>query len=106
MRNHGSPMRWLRLTVPAAVLAAWWVGSVAQQPAAPPAGTPPASTPTPPRTPPAGTPPASTPRPVTPAEQPKEGEKPAAAGDDAADSASGVSEELQPDAAVTFPVDI
>src|SRR5262245_19197090 len=99
MRNHGSPMRWLRLAVSAAVLAAWWVGSVAQQPAAPPAGTPP-----PARTPPAGTPPASTPRPATPAEQPKEGEKPAAAGDDAADSATGVSEELQPDAAVTFPV--
>ena len=99
-------MRWLRLAAPALVLAAWWAGSVAQQPAAPPAGTPPASTPPPPaRTPPASAPQSSTPRPATPAEQPKEGEKPAAAGADAEEEFTPT-EELQPDAAVTFPVDI
>ena len=98
-------MRWLRLAAPALVLAAWWAGSVAQQPGAPPAGTPPASTP-PARPPPASAPQSSTPRPATPAaEQPKEGEKPPAAGDDAEDEFIPT-EELQPDAAVTFPVDI
>lgn len=97
-------MRWLRLAAPALVLAAWWAGSAAQQPGAPPAGTPPASTP-PARTPPASAPQSSTPRPATPAEQPKEGEKPPAAGDDAEDEFVPT-EELQPDAAVTFPVDI
>jgi hypothetical protein len=98
-------MRWLRLAAPAVVLAAWWAGSVAQQPGAPPAGTPPAGTPPPARTPPPSAPQSSTPRPATPAEQPKEGEKPPAAGDDAEDEFVPT-EELQPDAAVTFPVDI
>jgi len=106
MRNHGPlTARWLRLAAPAVVLAAWWAGSVAQQPAAPPAGTPPASTP-PARPPPAGAPQSSTPRPATPAEQPKEGEKPPTAASDDAEESVTTTEELQPDAAVTFPVDI
>jgi hypothetical protein len=97
-------MRWLRLAAPALVLAAWSAGSIAQQPGAPPAGTPPTSTP-PSRTTPPSAPQSSTPRPATPAEQPKEPEKPPAAGDDAEDEFVPT-EELQPDAAVTFPVDI
>jgi hypothetical protein len=88
-------MRWLRLTVPAVALAAWLASSGAQQP---PAGSPP-------RTPPAGTPPASTP-PASPpaAEAEKEGEaKPPA---DVENEVFIPTEELQPDAAITFPVDI
>jgi beta-lactamase class A len=66
-------MRWLRFATPAALVAAWLAGSVAQQQETPPAGTPPA-----------GTPPPSTPRPAAPpAEQ--EQERPPAAGDDADD---------------------
>ena len=102
-------MRWLRVATPALVLAAWWIGSAAQQPGTPPAGAPPTSTP-PARTPPASTPPATTPqpgaqRPATPPAQEKEGEKPEGASDQAEDEFIPT-EELQPDAAVTFPVDI
>jgi hypothetical protein len=97
-------MRWLRLVAPATLLAAWLVGSVAQQQGTPPAGTPPPSTP-PPRTPPASTPQPTTPRPAAPPEQENEGEEPSAAADDAEDEFIPT-EELQPDAAVTFPVDI
>jgi hypothetical protein len=89
-------MRWLRLTVPAVALAAWLASAGAQQP---PAGSPP------PRTPPAGTPPPSTP-PASPpaAEAEKEGEaKPPA---DVENEVFIPTEELQPDAAITFPVDI
>jgi hypothetical protein len=99
-------MRWLRLAAPALVLAAWWAGSVAQQPGTPPAGTPPAASTPPPQTPPASAPQAGAPRPAAPPAQEKEGEKlPTAASDDAEDSVT-TTEELQPDAAVTFPVDI
>ena len=98
-------MRWVRLAVPAFVLAAWWAGSFAQQPATPPAATPPATTP-PPRTPPATAPQAGAPQPTAPAGQEKEGEKPQAPSDAAADEEFTPTEELQPDAAVTFPVDI
>ena len=91
-------MRWLRLAAPAALLAAWLAGSVAQQQAAPPASTPPAR-------PPASTPQPSTPRPAAPPEQEQEGEKPQAASDDAEEEFIPT-EELQPDAAITFPVDI
>jgi hypothetical protein len=96
-------MRWLRLGAPAALLAAWLAGSVAQQQGAPPAGTPSPSTP--PARPPASTPQPTAPRPAAPPEQEKEGEKPAAAADDAEEEFTPT-EELQPDAAVTFPVDI
>jgi hypothetical protein len=97
-------MRWLRVAAPALVLAVWWAGSVAQQPGTPPAGTPPTSTP-PPSTPPASTPQAGAPRPAAPPGQEKEGEKPTEASDEAEDEFIPT-EELQPDAAVTFPVDI
>ena len=97
-------MRWLRVAAPALVLAAWCAGSAAQQQGAPPAGTPPTSTP-PARTPPAGTPPSGAQRPATPPDQEKEGDKPKAASDEAEDEFIPT-EELQPDAAVTFPVDI
>jgi hypothetical protein len=92
-------MRWLRLAAPAALLAAWLAGSVAQQQGTPPAGTPPASTPQP------STPQPSTPRPPAPPEREQEDAAPPAAGDDAED-VFVPTEELQPDAAVTFPVDI
>ena len=95
-------MRWLRLAAPAALLAAWLAGSVAQQQGTPPAGTPPS---TPPARPPASTPQPSPPRPAAPPEQEKEGDKPQAASDDAEDEFIPT-EELQPDAAITFPVDI
>ena len=100
-------MRWLRLAAPAVALAAWLASSLAQQ-GTPPAGTPPPSTP-PAGTPPAGTPPASTPQPSTPQpaappEQEKESAGQAAA--DADEEEFIPTEELQPDAAVTFPVDI
>src|SRR5687767_469196 len=97
-------MRWLRLAAPAALLAAWLAGSVAQQQGTPPAGTPPTSPP-PAGTPPASTPQPGTPRPAAPQEQQKGDEKPPAAADDAEDEFIPT-EELQPDAAVTFPVDI
>jgi hypothetical protein len=91
-------MRWLRLAAPVAlVTAAWLAGSVAQQQGAPPAGTPPSSTP-----PPASTPPPSTPRPGAPPAQGQDDARPPAADDDV----FVPTEELQPDAAVTFPVDI
>ena len=96
-------MRWLRLTVPAAALAAWLASSGAQQ------GQPPAGS-TPPRTPPAGAPPPSTPPASTPpasppaAETGKESEaKPPA---EVENEVFVPTEELQPDAAITFPVDI
>jgi hypothetical protein len=91
-------MRWLRVAVPAAVLAAWLGGSAAQQGTPPPASTPPASTP-----PPSPTPPASTPPRPAPAE---EDEPAGAPSDEAAKEVFIPTEELQPDAAVTFPVDI
>jgi len=101
-------MRWLRLVAAAIALAAWLAGSVAQQQGAPPAGTPPPSSP-PAGTPPARPPPASTPQPSTPQpaaspEQEKEDEPQSAA--DADEEEFIPTEELQPDAAVTFPVDI
>jgi len=100
-------MRWLRLAAPALALAAWLASSVAQQgspPAgAPPAGTQPAGTP-PARTPPASTPPASTPQPATPPADAKP-DTPADASD-AKEEDYIPTEELQPDAAITFPVDI
>ena len=92
-------MRWLRLAAPALVLGAWLGGSIAQQ-GQPPAGTPPATTP-PPARPPAGT--------VPPAAPPAEAKDDDAAPPDKKDEESDVfvpTEELQPDAAVTFPVDI
>lgn len=95
-------MRWLRMTAPAAALALWLGGSAAQQ-GAPPAGTPPPSAPS------AGTPPASTPQPstpppaATPEQEKDDAQKPA---DDADETDFIPTEELQPDAAVTFPVDI
>ena len=103
-------MRWLRLTAPALALAAWLAGSVAQQgsppPGAPPAGTPPAGT----RTPPASTPRPATPQPATPqpATPPADDTKPETPADasDATEEDFIPTEELQPDAAITFPVDI
>ena len=100
MRNpwFDSAMRWLRVAVPAAALAVWLAASFAQQ-APPAAGTPPAATP------PATTPPASRPPPAAPPAAEKEGEA-AAPSDEAAEEVFIPTEELQPDAAVTFPVDI
>jgi hypothetical protein len=107
MKTQGSALRCLKL-VPGLVLAVWCAGSLAQQPSTPPAGNPPAGAP-PARTPPASAPPASTPQPgaqpATPPAQDKEGEKPQAASDKAEDEFIPT-EELNPDAAVTFPVDI
>jgi hypothetical protein len=91
-------MRWLRLTVPAVALAAWLASSGAQQ------GEPPAASP-PPRTPPAGSPPPSTPPASPPAadtEKEDEAQQPA----DVENEVFVPTEELQPDAAITFPVDI
>ena len=100
-------MRWLRMAAPALALALWLAGSAAQQ-GAPPAGTPPQSTPSagapPARTPPAGTPQPSTPQPAATPEQEKD--DPQQAADDADEQDFTPTEELQPDAAVTFPVDI
>ena len=93
-------MRWLRFAAPPALVAAWLAGSVAQQQGTPPAGTPPSSTP-----PPATRPPPSTPRPGTPPAQEQDDATPPAADDDE-DDVFVPTEELQPDAAVTFPVDI
>jgi hypothetical protein len=90
-------MRWLRLGAPAVALAAWLAASFAQQ-APPAAGTPPATTP-----------PASTPRPSTPppaAPPAAEKEEATAPSDEAAEEVFIPTEELQPDAAITFPVDI
>jgi hypothetical protein len=100
-------MRWLRLALPALALALWLAGSAAQQ-GTPPAGTPPPSTPST-GTPPARTPPASTPQPSTPqpaAAPEQEKDEPQQAADDADEEDFTPTEELQPDAAVTFPVDI
>jgi hypothetical protein len=93
-------MRWLRSAVSAVVLAAWLAGSFAQQ-GQPPAGTPPASTPPAGSRPPAGQPPPAAP----PAEEDKEAATPPA-DDDKDNDVFIPTEELQPDAAVTFPVDI
>lgn len=101
-------MRWLRLGALAVVLTAWLAGLAAQQ------GTSPAGTP-PPSTPSAGTPPArtptatptpqpSTPQPAATPEPGKDG--PQQPADDADETDFIPTEELQPDAAVTFPVDI
>ena len=107
MKAQRSALRWLKLA-PGLVLVVWCAGSLAQQPSTPPTGSPPAGTP-PARTPPASTPPASTPQPgaqpATPPAPEKEGEKPQAASDKAEDEFIPT-EELNPDAAVTFPVDI
>ena len=99
MRNpwFDSDMRWLRLAAPAVALAAWLAVSFAQQ--APPAGPPPASTP------PASTPRPSTPPPAAPPVAEKE-EAATAPSDEAAEEEFIPTEELQPDAAITFPVDI
>src|SRR5688572_22882762 len=110
-------MRWLRLATSAIALAAWLAGAVAQQ-GAPPAGTPPPSTPPagtpPPSTPPAGTPPPRTPPASTPQPQPSAPQPAASSEEKEAEQQAGAdaddefipTEELQPDAAVTFPVDI
>jgi len=102
-------MRWLRLAAPALALAAWLASSAAQQgspPAGvPPAGTPPAGTPPATGTPPARTPPASTPKPATPPADDAKPDTPADASD-ATEEDFIPTEELQPDAAITFPVDI
>ena len=100
-------MRWLRMAAPAVALALWLAGSAAQQ-GAPPAGTPPPPSAPSAGTPPARTPPASTPQPSTPqpaAAPEQEKDDPKQAADDA-DEDFTPTEELQPDAAVTFPVDI
>jgi len=100
-------MRWVRMAAPAVALVLWLAGSAAQQ-GAPPAGTPPPSTPST-GTPPARTPPASTPQPSTPqpaAAPEQEKDEPQQAADDADEEDFTPTEELQPDAAVTFPVDI
>ena len=93
-------MRWLRIAASAAALASWLAIAFAQQ-GAPPAGTPPARSPAG-TAPPAGTPPADKPPPAGAPDQadtPKPPEK--------EDNDVFVpTEELQPDAAVTFPVDI
>lgn len=86
-------MRLLKLVVPAVVLAAWLVSSAAQQ-GTPPAGTPPAG--------PAPTPPAGSPPPAASEDEDEAG----APSDEAAEDVFIPTEELQPDAAVTFPVDI
>jgi len=86
-------MRWLRLAVPATVLAAWLASSFAQQ------GQPPATPP------PAGQPPAARPPPATPPAAEDKEPAPPPANDDK-DNEVEVPTELQPDAAVTFPVDI
>src|SRR5262245_30047593 len=100
-------MRGLRLVASGVALAAWLAGSAAQQPGAPPAGTPPPTTPPagapPARPPPASTPQPSTPQPATPPEEEKKDPEQAAAD---AEEDFTPTEELQPDAAVTFPVDI
>ena len=100
-------MRRLRLVAAAIALAGWLAGAAAQQ-GAPPAGTPPSTTPpagTPPaRTPPQGAPAPSAPQPAASPDQEKEGEQQPAA--DADEEEFIPTEELQPDAAVTFPVDI
>ncbi len=93
-----SAMRWLRLAAPAVALAAWLAASFAQQ-APPAAGTPPASTP------PASTTRPSTPPPAAPPAAEK-GKEPTAPSDEAAEEVFIPTEELQPDAAITFPVDI
>jgi len=80
-------MRWLRMAAPAVALALWLAGSAAQQGA-----------------PPAGTPQPSTPQPAATPEQEKD--DPQQAADDADEQDFTPTEELQPDAAVTFPVDI
>lgn len=73
-------MRWLRLTIPAAALAAWLAVSFGQQPAPPP----PANEQT---------------------EEPEAPPAPEPADDEDSDDVE-VPTVLEPDAAVTFPVDI
>ena len=92
-------MRWLRLAASAVALAAWLAGSGAQQDP-PPAGSPP------PRTPPASTPPPSTPPASTPPAAQTEKEDEAKPPAEVENEVFVPTEELQPDAAVTFPVDI
>jgi hypothetical protein len=95
-------MRWLRVAAPAIGCAAWLALASAQQ-TPPPAGTPP-----PARTPPAGTPPAGTPPPSRPPADgaPPEKETDAKPPTKEDNDVFVPTEELQPDAAVTFPVDI
>ena len=84
-------MRIVKFAVPALALVAWWTVSVAQPP--------PAEAPAP----------AEEPRPATPQPPAEEDEPEAPADDSAEDPVDDVfipTEELQPDAAVTFPVDI
>ena len=93
-------MRWLRLAVPAIVLAAWLAASFAQQ-GAPPAGTPPPAS-----TPPAGTPPRiGRRRPRRPPRRPRR-KQPNRRRRRKTSDVFIPTEELQPDAAITFPVDI
>jgi hypothetical protein len=86
------PMRSLKLAA-AVALAAWLGGSFAQQ------GTPPAP-------PPANRPPPATPAPPAPPPEQDENEAPRAPQAEEPDDVFVPTEELQPDAAVTFPVDI
>jgi hypothetical protein len=73
-------MRWLRLAVPAAAVAAWLAVSLGQQPAPPPA--------------------------TEETEAPEAPQVPEPAEDDDSDDVFVPTEQLEPDAAVTFPVDI
>ena len=88
-------MRYLRLLLPAVLLTAWLGGIAAQQ------GQPPPSTP-PPAAPPTGSPPTGAPPAAPPAE---ERAAPSAPAEDV-EEVFIPTEELQPDAAITFPVDI
>ena len=83
-------MRLLRFALPAVALAAWLAVSFAQQQPAPAQQTPP---------PPAASPPAPTP-------EDEEQDAPAEEPGEEVEEECIPTEELQPDAAVTFPVDI
>jgi hypothetical protein len=82
-------MRWLKLVLPAIALAAWLAASFAQQDA-----------------PPAEAPPQTRPPPAAPPPEDDVADAPSPAEDDEGDDVFIPTEELQPDAAVTFPVDI
>lgn len=90
-------MRIVRFAVPAVALAAWWAISFAQQPPQPQPQPPAAQAPAP----------AEEARPAAPPPAPADEDEPEApAADDEVDDVFIPTEELQPDAAVTFPVDI